>query len=269
VRAGAFDTINGNRASLLASVGVAMEAAEQENRDILQNSLFDTMDDGGAESRPDTMVEAAPWPMVEQLTNEKKALGFYFSGHPYDAYRAELAGFIKTRLSDIAPQQQPVWLAGIVYAQRTQMTRRGKMAFISLEDGIARIEVSVFSELFDAHKDILKEDQLLIIEAKVSKDDYSGGFRVIAESLLDLAGARTRFAKLLRLSCMAPANTDKLRDILSGYRDEAGCRVRIGYSNTTASCELELGEDWRVKLKDNLLVSLADCIGSENSTIQY
>jgi DNA polymerase-3 subunit alpha len=149
------------------------------------------------------------------------------------------------------------------------MTKRGKMAFISLEDGIARIEVSVFSELFDAHKDILKEDQLLIIEAKISKDDYSGGFRVIAESLLDLAGARTRFAKLLRLSCMAPANADKLREILSGYRDEAGCRVRIGYSNNAASCELELGEDWRVKLKDNLLVSLADCIGSENSAIQY
>ncbi|MDP3482975.1 MAG: DNA polymerase III subunit alpha, partial [Sulfuricella sp.] len=148
VRAGAFDTINDNRASLLASVGVAMEAAEQENRDILQNSLFDAMDDGGAESRPDAMVDAAPWPMVEQLTNEKKALGFYFSGHPYDAYRAELASFIKTRLSDIAPQQQPVWLAGVIYAIRTQMTRRGKMAFISLEDGISRIEVSVFSELF-------------------------------------------------------------------------------------------------------------------------
>jgi len=269
VRAGAFDTINDNRASLLASVGVAMEAAEQENRDILQNSLFDAMDDGGAESRPDTMVDAPSWPMIEQLTNEKKALGFYFSGHPYDAYRAELAGFIKTRLSDIAPQQQPVWLAGVIYAVRTQMTRRGKMAFISLEDGIARIEVSVFSELFDAHKDILKEDHTLIIEAKIGKDDYSGGFRVVAESLLDLAGARTRFAKLLRLSCMAPANTDKLREILSGYRDEAGCRVRIGYRTTAASCEMELGEGWRVKLKDNLLASLADCIGGENVSIQF
>ena len=269
VRAGAFDTLNANRASLLASVGVAMEAAEQENRDIHQNSLFDAMDDGGAESRPDAMVDAPPWPMIEQLTNEKKALGFYFSGHPYDAYRAELAGFIKTRLSDIAPQQQPVWLAGIVYAQRTQMTRRGKMAFISLEDGVARIEVSVFSELFDANKDILKEDQLLILEAKVSKDDYSGGFRVVAENLLDLAGARTRFARLLRLSCTAPADADKLREILSGYQDREGCRVRVGYGNATASCELELGEDWRVKLRDNLLASLADGLGGENVSIQY
>lgn len=300
VRAGAFDTLNDNRASLLASVGVAMEAAEQENRDIFQNSLFDAMEDGGAESRPDAMVDAPRWPMIEQLTNEKKALGFYFSGHPYDAYRSELAGFIKTRLSDIVPQQQPVWLAGVIYAIRTQMTKRGKMAIISLEDGIARIEVSVFSELFDAHKDILKEDHTLILEGKISKDDYSGGFRVIAESLLDLAGARTRFAKLLRLSFPASGNpgqlkaeahaesyapqgdsdplwaeahaesyAGKLQEILSGYRDEAGCRVRIGYGNVTASCELELGEGWRVNLKDNLLVSLADCIGSENFIIQY
>ena len=269
VRAGAFDVINDNRASLLASVGVAMEAAEQESRDILQNSLFDAMDDGGAASRPDAMVEAARWPLGEQLMNEKKALGFYFSGHPYDAYRVELAGYIKTRLADIAPQQQPVWLAGVIYAIRTQMTRRGKMAFIALEDGAARIEVSVFSELFDAHRDILKEDQLLIVEGKISKDDYSGGFRVIAESLLDLSGARTRFAKLLRLSCTAPANVAKLREILSGYRDEAGCRVRVGYLNGAASCDLDLGNGWRVKLKDNLLDSLTDWLGGENVAVQY
>ncbi|MGE5027432.1 MAG: DNA polymerase III subunit alpha [Betaproteobacteria bacterium] len=285
VRAGAFDTINQNRASLLASVGVAMEAAEQESRDIHQNSLFDAVD-GGAESRPDVLVDVPPWSLVEQLTNEKKALGFYFSGHPYDAYRAELAGFIKTRLGDIAPQPQPVWLAGIVYAQRTQMTRRGKMAFVALEDGAARVEVSVFSELYDAQRDLLKEDQLLIVEGKISKDDYSGGFRVVAESLYDLAGARTRFAKLLRVSCTAPADVlngsdplkskvlaesyaEKLREILSGYRDESGCKVRIGYRNDAASCDLDLGDGWRVKLKDNLLASLSDWLAAENATIQY
>ena len=96
-----------------------------------------------------------------------------------------------------------------------------------------------------------------------------GGFRVIAESLLDLSGARTRFAKLLRLSCTAPANVAKLREILSGYRDEAGCRVRIGYLNGAASCDLDLGNGWRVKLKDNLLDSLADWLGGENVAVQY
>ncbi len=268
VKAGAFDALNPHRASLLASVGVAMEAAEQESRDALQTGLFDLMD-GGAQSRPDNLVEVPPWDLAEQLMHEKKALGFYFSGHPYDAHRDELARFIKTRLGDIAPQQQPVWLAGIVYAQRTQMTRRGKMAFVALEDGAARVEVSVFSELYDARRDLLKEDQLLIVEGKVSKDDYSGGLRVVAENLLDLAGARTRFAKQLRLSCAAPAKTEKLGEILSGYRDEAGCRVRIGFRNDAASCDLELGEGWRVKLADHLVVSLADWLGRENVSIQY
>ncbi|MDD5242067.1 MAG: DNA polymerase III subunit alpha [Sulfuricella sp.] len=293
VRAGAFDSLNGNRASLLASVGIAMEAAEQESRDALQNSLFDAMDDGGAESRPDTLVATPPWDLLELLLNEKKALGFYFSGHPYDAYREELSGFIKTRLADVAPQQQPVMLAGAIYAIRTQMTRRGKMAIITLEDGVSRVELTVFSELFDAHREILKEDQLLIVEGKVTADSYSGGFRVVAESLLDLAGARTRFAKQLRLSCALPANTpaesyspqgdsdplwakaqaesyvEKLRETLSGYRDEAGCRVRIAYRNSAASCDLDLGDGWRVKLKDNLLASLSDLLAMENVAVQY
>ncbi|MCE5180329.1 MAG: DNA polymerase III subunit alpha [Betaproteobacteria bacterium] len=275
VRAGAFDNLNGNRASLLASVGVAMEAAEQESRDALQNSLFDAMDDGGAESRPDTLVEAPPWDLLELLLNEKKALGFYFSGHPYDAYREELSGFIKTRLADVAPQPQPVLLAGAIYAIRTQMTRRGKMAIVTLEDGVARVELTVFSELFDAHRDILKEDQLLIVEGKVTSDTYSGGFRVVAEGLFDLAGARTRFAKLLRLSCVAPTSghaesyAEKLREILSGYRDDQGCRVRIGYRNSVASCDLDLGDGWRVGIKDNLLLSLSDLLTAENIAVQY
>ena len=75
--------------------------------DSIQNSLFGE-DDGGAETRPKTWWRCRAGAMSEHLINEKKSLGFYFSGHPYDAYRKELSGFIRTKLADLAPQQQPV-----------------------------------------------------------------------------------------------------------------------------------------------------------------
>jgi len=267
IRAGAFDSLCDHRSSLLASVGVALELAEQAARNANQNSLFGD-DDVHGSSNGAALLEAARWTLVEQLLNEKKALGFYYSGHPYDGYRAQLTGFIKTRLDNLAPQQQPVWLAGVVYAIRTQMTRRGKMAFIALEDGFGRVEVSVFSEAFDANRDLLKEDQLLVVEGKVSKDDYSGGLRVVAERLFDLAGARTNFAKCLKLTCNGQTDALKLRDILMPYR-EGGCPVRIAYHNGKAGCDIDLGAAWKVNLHDHLIDSLGESFGAESVAVAY
>ena len=59
---------------------------------------------------------------------------------------------------------------------RTQVTRRGRMGVIVLDDGSARVELVVYSELFESARNWLKEDQLLIVEARVSnkggEDEY-------------------------------------------------------------------------------------------------
>lgn len=285
IRAGAFDSLNDHRASLLASVGVAMESAEQMSRSANQNSLF-----GDDIVEQVALVEVPRWSEKEKLLNEKASLGFYFSGHLFDAYGPELAGFSKTRLKDLTPQQQPVLMAGIIYATRTQMTRRGKMAFVALDDGTAQVEVAIFSELFDTHRDWLKEDQLLILEGKVSRDDYSGGFRINAERLYDLAAARTRFARSVRLFLNGQASAGKLMELLSPYRApvvrppegagrnglsrrepaaETGCPVTIAYRNGAACCEMELGEGWRIRLHDNLLQSLTSWLSEDGVRILY
>ena len=62
-----------------------------------------------------------------------------------------------------------------MHSMRMQITRRGRMAVIMLDDGNARIEVTVFNELFEQHRHWLKEDQLLIVEGKVANDEFSGG----------------------------------------------------------------------------------------------
>ena len=64
------------------------------------------------------------------------------------------------------------------------MTRRGRMMVVMLDDGSAQLEISVFNELFDRHRDKLKEDALLIVQGKAQKDEFSGGLRVTAEDLL-------------------------------------------------------------------------------------
>ncbi|QEL66190.1 DNA polymerase III, alpha subunit [Oryzomicrobium terrae] len=273
VRAGAFDSIapeEGDRALLLASVGVAMEAAEQAAASAHQGGLFDMFAASGeaTEHAPDYVRPAAPWDEKQRLTEEKIALGFFYSGHPFDAVKHEARRFVKKTLSQLEPARDFQVAAGIIADVRTRMSQRGKMALILLDDGTAQVEVTVFSELFDASRGKLKVDELLIVEGKVSRDDFRDGIRFVAEKLMTLADARSEFARYLALSMNGQADAKKLKALLAPYVP-GPCPVRLRYRNDAASCELILGEATRVRLEEPLLADFRRWLGNDGVTVAY
>ena len=271
IRAGAFDAIDPDRAKLFASVGIAIEAADQAERNALQSGLFDMGGEADAHA-PQYQTKYERWDERKQLLEEKQALGFFYSGHPFNAYRKELSPFVRKSLSQLSPSREPVLMAGVVLTTRTQMTRRGKMAVITLDDATAQIEVTVFNELWDAERAKIKEDELLLIEGKISHDDFSGGLRVSADKIMTLGEARGRFARALQLSMNGNSiegrYAEKLRALLTPYRNGA-CPVRIAYHNAEAAVELGLPDSWRIRLDDELLVSLRDWLKPENVKVIY
>ncbi len=278
IRVGAFDTLNLNRAGLLASVGLAMEFAEQNSKAAKQASLFDDAEDK-THMQP-KLIDTPVWPEREKLNQEKIGLGYYFSGHPFDTYADELKCFLRTRLDRLTPQREPQLIAGIVHSLRTQMTRRGRMAVINLDDGKARIEVMIFNELFEANRSWLKEDQLVIMEAKISSRGYSdnddGELRISAEQLYDLAAIRTRFAKKIMIRCdqTSLSQTSTLKTLLAPFSsstqtNQTLCPVVLAYQNQIASGELELGPEWRVLLREDLLTTLYSHFDLKNIEIIY
>lgn len=151
------------------------------------------------------------------------------------------------------------------------MTRRGKMAVVLLDDSTEQIEVMVFNELFEQHRDLIKEDRPLVIVGKVQKDDYNGGgggLRVSAVEILDLAAARAKFAVQLRLSMNGEANAKKLRELLGPFRN-GSLPVRVRYSKSGALCEARLGDEWRVRPDDQLLDALGQWLTPQNVEILY
>ena len=150
------------------------------------------------------------------------------------------------------------------------MTRRGKMAVVTLDDGTAQIEVSVYNELWEESRDRIKEDRPLVAQGKVSKDEFTGGFRVVADKLYDLAGARARFARAIRLSMNGEASmaggaaARKLKEILGPYRN-GSCAVRVSYRHGEAVAEVKLGDEWRVSPDDALISSLREWLQPETS----
>ena len=268
VRAGAFDAIDARRSLLFASAGLALEAGERAAAAAAQVSLF------GEDAAPPMPVTAAArdWTETERLVHEKAALGFYLSGHPFNAYAAELAPLVRTALSSLQPKNDRVLVAGIVTALRVQTSRRGKMAFVTLDDGKGRAEVMVYSETFDAVRTLLREDQLVIMDIRVMQrmtdDGEAHGLRIIAESVFDLAAVRKRWAKGLRIACNGNASADRLEEILGRFGPGA-LPVTVRYANERVDGEACLSDAWRVTADDALIERLREWLAPENVQIVY
>jgi hypothetical protein len=138
------------------------------------------------------------------------------------------------------------------------MTRRGRMMVVMLDDGTAQVEISVFNELFEKHREKLKEDSLLVVAGKVQSDEFSGGLRVSADELMDLETLRNRHASLLKLFLNGQADARRLEQLLGPYRasGNGSCQVLVEYENGTALCKLALGESWRVRPDTRLISEL-------------
>jgi DNA polymerase III subunit alpha len=263
IRAGAFDSLNPDRAKLLASVGNAMSWAEQQAATASQVSLFG--DDLGGDVPPD-YVEVQPWTDREKLQQEKGALGYYFSGHLFTADETKVRQFVRLKLKDLRPSREMVWMAGVIASLRTMMTKRGKMAIILLDDATAQVELSIFNEQFEANRNLLREDELLILQGKVSEDSYTGGLRVTAENLYSLAEARAHFVSRLSLQMNGQSDAAKLKALLEPFKDsENGCLVEINYHNNNAACVAHLSEDWRVRPEEDLLEAARSWLGENNA----
>ncbi len=268
VRGGAFDAIEPRRATLFASVGAALSEAEKAEASAAQVSLFGD----GREQAGLSLVATREWTEAERLTHEKAALGFYLSGHPYAAYAEELAPLIRQPLSALQPKKEAVLLAGIVTAMRMQTSRRGKMAIVTIDDGGGSAEIVVFNETFDAARNLLREDQLVIVEAKImqrnGEDGQAQGLRIVAEAVHDLAAIRRRHAKLLRLACNGGADAARLAELLEPFRN-GSCPIVVEYRNHGIVGELELPGTWNVNLDDPLLARLKDWLAPENVRVVY
>jgi DNA polymerase-3 subunit alpha len=264
VRAGAFDTLDPDRAKLFATVGRAIEAAEKAHADAGQVSLFGGPADGPAEIQVD-YVTPKPWSERERLANEKLALGYYFSGHLFSEYAEEARRLAPTRLADVKQAREQIRLAGIIVSARTQNTRRGRMGVIVLDDASAQLELMVFAELFDRRRNLLKEDTLVFVTGRVRFDEFNQRLSVSADDVMDLAEARAKSSARLQIEFDRGADVGRLKSVLQTYRVTngagangvgSGCRVVLGYRNAVGAAQIVFSEDWRVRPDEALLADL-------------
>ena len=269
VKAGAFDSLQRNRAALAASIDRAFEFSTATAANANQGGLFDMMGDdahGSSTQEPD-LVEMLPWGVKEQLTHEKTAVGFYLSGHLFDAVEREVRLFAKRKIDDLIDSREPQLLAGIVSDLRIINGQRGKLAIFKLDDKSAVMEATADEAMINANRHLLKDDELVIVMAKMQPDRFSGGYRLSIQQVWDLPSARCRFGKFLRVAVNGRApEVAKLVKAFPPQREMTeqgellrGLPVRFKLErkvdNVAASAELLLGDQAKFFPSDAALSS--------------
>ena len=264
IKAGAFDCLDLNRASLLASVDRAFDFASASQANVNQGGLFDMGDDthGSSHQEPD-LVNAMPWGVKERLTQEKTALGFYLSGHLFDEVDREVRSFVKTRIDDLMDSRDAQLLTGIVSDMRVINGQRGRLAIFKLDDKSATIEATADEATMNMYRNILREDELVVVMGKVQNDRFSGGLRLSINQVWDLNQARCRFGKYLRV-----AVNGTVPDIARIVREHParveaseqgnlvrGLGVRLQVVREGANAEIELGDNVKFFPTDAALAS--------------
>jgi DNA polymerase-3 subunit alpha len=251
IRAGALDSLHGNRRALLDGVELALRYgnahAAQATSD--QTSLF-----GGLIGQPQLPKPPLPavedFPVLERLRQEFEALGFHLSAHPLDGYRTSLDK-LGVVLSDQLPAfgGQRVKLAGVVLGKQERSTPRSRFAFVQLSDPGGTYEVTVFAELLGRARERLESGDPLLIEGEVRLE--GDALKVLATSIERLdavlanGGARTQTWIEVRLS--DPAVAQQLADLLGPHGD-GGARVRLVLPLADQEVAIDLGEGHRLAL---------------------
>jgi DNA polymerase-3 subunit alpha len=278
IKAGAFDSIDLNRASLLASVERAFEYASAQAANADQVGLFDMGDnDHGSSTQEPEMVSATPWGVKERLTFEKTAVGFFLSGHLFDEVAGEVRRFAKLKIGDLVDSRDTLVLAGIVTELRVISGQRGRLGLFKLDDKSGVIDAAADENLLNLHRNLLKDDEFIVVQAVAQPDRFSGGIRLKIQQVWSLADARCRFGKYLQVTVNGQA--PDVRQLVTDFpaRTEyteagdvtKGLRVRMRLLRDTAHCDLQLGEQARFFPTDAALASWAASAYEQDARVVY
>jgi DNA polymerase-3 subunit alpha len=217
-KAGAFDSLEPNRARLVAGAETVLRRAQAsaEDRASAQIGLFGGT--GGAAPEALRLPQVPDWPQLERLSYEAEAVGFHLSAHPLDTYKAVLKRLGVTPSSQIAERARGgaarLKLAGTVVNTKERTTRTGsRMCWLALSDQAGSYEVTLFSEVLSRSRDLLEEGTAVLVSAEARLDGEQ--LRLTASEVEALEKAAQGVGQSIRLWLDGAAAVQPVRELLA------------------------------------------------------
>jgi DNA polymerase-3 subunit alpha len=286
IRSGSLDCLGANRATLMGGLAGALQAGEQAARQQQagQVDLFGAQASAAARAATgpaSQLIVMAEWSASQRLAGERETLGLFLTGHPIAPYEGDLRHFASGRIVEFLgdrpmppaegrspyAETRAATLAGLVLEVR----RRGTRVSFTLDDRSGRIEVTMFEEVYQRHRDLIAKDALVQVEGGLRFDEFSDAWRLSAKRITSLPAVRERLARSLLLSWPPGADArllERLEAVL-GARRGGACAVMLRYRGQSASGMLSCGEEWKVTPSEELLEQLEGLLGPGSIELRY
>jgi DNA polymerase-3 subunit alpha len=295
IKCGAFDSTGAVRSALMEGLEAAMNYGQriQEERDSAQVSLFGTAEvvknngNGGIK-----LPDLPEWHDKEKLAFEKEALGFLITGHPLDRYIDDIKRLANTEISNLAElaDGSEVRICGIISALKEIITKKGdRMGFVTIEDLTGSVEVTVFSDIYNASASLLKSDDPLLITGKLEKgekgckvlvmrpngnNDDKKGFQRDRGPVGDiklLQEAQSQTAKkvffTLRMDDIPVERLDALKVIIDRHHGNVPAFINFVFPEHSRAT-LKLPESFHVMATDDLRLEVERLFGYNAATFE-
>jgi DNA polymerase-3 subunit alpha len=283
LRSGSLDGLGANRATLMERLSAAMQLGDQNSRahEAGQNDLFGLASAERADlPQPPRAAPLPEWSEAVRLAGERETLGLYLTGHPLARVESALPRFVSHRIGDLVSDRplagleagrfgggKSVTIAGLI----DEVKKRGARVILTLDDRTGRIEVMLFEETWQKHRDLIAKDALVVVEGLLRFDEFSDAWRLAARRVVELDRLREQEARRLVIRCThseVERLCERLAAILTPWRP-GPCPVTVEYLGSSATGALNLGEEWTVRASRELLEQLERLLGRDAVQVLY
>jgi DNA polymerase-3 subunit alpha len=243
---GAFDSLkpadaatNHWRARLYGTIdsALARAARSRRTRAIGQDDLFGGF--ASTSSEIENLPDAVPWTAMEMLAAEKKALGFYITGHPLDDHQETIERLGAINSAEVTQRETGTraTVAGLIRGLQLKTTKKGdRFAIFNLEDQAGSVKCVLWPEPYRKNSSLLAEEAVVLANGRVEVSEDSPA-TIIVDQLGELTQAVQQKARemVIRFSHEPPdAKTwEQMKQILEASPGECEVFVEVPVANAT------------------------------------
>ncbi|MBM9536397.1 DNA polymerase III subunit alpha [Desulfobulbus alkaliphilus] len=277
IKAGAFDSMPGSRAQLMAILDQCIDRARAIQRDRMsgQMNLFAIGQPAGHKSAPvhiELPQDVQEWPETQRLSHEKETVGFFLTGHPLEGVLEDLRRVVDTDLAGVAQLRdgQAARIGGLIGSYKEHKSKKGEqMAFTTLEDMSASLEVIVFPSTFAECAHLLRTEQPLVVLGTVQQGER--GAKMVAQEVKTLAEALEHYTEQTRITLQASTTSRQqmleLKELLYHHHGTIPVLLTLHFGNR-GEVDIEILKDMSIRPSTDLFWNITRLCGPRSLAVQ-
>ena len=268
ILAGAFDSLNENRAQLFEAVDLVINYGNQVDKQTNKNQINLFGDQEELVKVPDLPI-IEDWDNQEKLSKEKEVLGIYVSGNPLIKYADIIEELSNYDFSEkqILKENSIVKIGGAVTNFKLHFDKKNQqMAFFNLDCLGGQAEAIIFHDAFDKYKEIIKDNNIVFLVGHTSTQNDFADLKLIVDEVIPINHAK-KVLKLTEVNIRLPKNSSKdlmneIVELANGNKGDHSFVVHIPGENSQE--RIIVSKKIKVSNNNQFLVLLRDLLGESN-----